>query len=111
MRVAFCGGGTGGPGYPALTVAASLRRLLGDDLQLLYIGVKGKIDAELVAREGIDFRSVSAGPLRTGNVIGTLRGMLLLLMGIVQSFGLLRRFRPDVVFATGGYGSVGVGLA
>jgi UDP-N-acetylglucosamine--N-acetylmuramyl-(pentapeptide) pyrophosphoryl-undecaprenol N-acetylglucosamine transferase len=31
--------------------------------------------------------------------------------GIAQSYRLLGRFRPDVVFATGGYGSVGVGLA
>src|SRR4051812_40532148 len=111
MRVVFCGGGTGGHVYPALTVASALRRAVAGPLDLLYIGVRGKIDAELVAREGIPFASVTAGPLRTPTKLGTLVGGLKLLAGIAQSYVLLRRFRPDVVFATGGYGSVGVGLA
>ena len=114
MRVAFCGGGTGGHVYPALTVAAALRREAerqGTPLELLYIGVRGKIDAELVAREGIPFRAVAAGPLRSRSVAGTASGMFKLMAGFVQSLRLLRGFRPDAVFATGGYGSVGVGLA
>ena len=111
MRVVFCGGGTGGHVYPALTVASALKRAVDGPLDLLYIGVRGKIDAELVARENIPFASVTAGPLRTPTRLGTVAGGLKLLAGIVQSYNLLRRFRPDVVFATGGYGSVGVGLA
>jgi UDP-N-acetylglucosamine--N-acetylmuramyl-(pentapeptide) pyrophosphoryl-undecaprenol N-acetylglucosamine transferase len=110
MRVVFTGGGTGGHVYPALTVADALRRA-HPDVQLLYIGVRGKIDAELVAREGIDFADVTAGPLRVGNPIGTARGLARLAAGAAEAFSLLGRFRPDVVFATGGYGSVGVGLA
>ena len=111
MRVVFCGGGTGGHVYPALTVAAALKRAVDGPLDLLYIGVRGKIDAELVAREGIPFAAVTAGPLRTPTVFGTIAGGFKLLAGIAQAYRLLRRFRPDVVFATGGYGSVGVGLA
>ena len=74
MRVVFCGGGTGGHVYPALTVAAALKRAVDGPLDLLYIGVRGKIDAELVAREGIPFASVTAGPLRTPTVFGTVAG-------------------------------------
>ncbi len=113
MRVVFCGGGTGGHVYPALTVAAALRRALAQSqpLDLLYVGVRGKIDGELVSREGISFRAVQAKPLRTGTVTGTAKGALALAVGVSQALGILRQFRPDVVFATGGYGSVGVGLA
>jgi UDP-N-acetylglucosamine--N-acetylmuramyl-(pentapeptide) pyrophosphoryl-undecaprenol N-acetylglucosamine transferase len=111
MRVVFCGGGTGGHVYPALTVAAALKRVVDGPLELLYIGVRGKIDRELVTREGIPFASVTAGPLRTPTPFGTVAGGFKLLAGIAQSYRLLRRFCPDVVFATGGYGSVGVGLA
>jgi UDP-N-acetylglucosamine--N-acetylmuramyl-(pentapeptide) pyrophosphoryl-undecaprenol N-acetylglucosamine transferase len=112
MRIAFCGGGTGGHVYPALAVAAALRKLTeGQALELLYIGVRGKIDEEIAAREGMAFRSVTAGPLRVGSVLGTARGGIKLAAGTAQAFSILRRFKPDVVFASGGYGSVGVGLA
>jgi UDP-N-acetylglucosamine:LPS N-acetylglucosamine transferase len=112
MRVAFCGGGTGGHVYPALAVATALRKVFqGDDLELLYIGVKGKLDADIAAREGMAFKAVTAGPLRVGSVLGTARGGLKLVAGTAQALRILQGFKPDVVFASGGYGSVGVGLA
>jgi UDP-N-acetylglucosamine--N-acetylmuramyl-(pentapeptide) pyrophosphoryl-undecaprenol N-acetylglucosamine transferase len=112
MRVVFCGGGTGGHVYPALTVADALRRSMAEGvLEMLYVGVSGKIDAELVAREGIAFRGVPAGQLRVGSPAGLAKGLLKLAAGTMASIYILRRFRPDAVFATGGYGSAGVGLA
>jgi UDP-N-acetylglucosamine--N-acetylmuramyl-(pentapeptide) pyrophosphoryl-undecaprenol N-acetylglucosamine transferase len=112
MRIAFCGGGTGGHVYPALAVVAALRKLeLPEPPELLYIGVKGKMDADIVAREGIPFTAVTAGPVRAGNVLGTAKGGLELASGTLQAYNQLRRFQPDVVFASGGYGSVGVGMA
>jgi len=78
---------------------------------MLYVGVRGRIDLELVGREGIPFEAVTAGPLRVGSALGAARGALALGLGGSEAYGILKRFRPDVVFATGGYGSVGVGLA
>jgi UDP-N-acetylglucosamine--N-acetylmuramyl-(pentapeptide) pyrophosphoryl-undecaprenol N-acetylglucosamine transferase len=114
MRVVFCGGGTGGHVYPAVTVASALRRLAsaeGLPLELLYVGVRGKRDRELVQREGMDFRDVTAGPLRASSLLGSLQGLFRLAAGTLQSYRLLGQFKPDVVFATGGYGSAGVGIA
>jgi UDP-N-acetylglucosamine--N-acetylmuramyl-(pentapeptide) pyrophosphoryl-undecaprenol N-acetylglucosamine transferase len=114
MRVVFCGGGTGGHVYPALTVAAALRgemKRLSLPVELLYIGVRGKMDAELVARESIPFQAVTAGPMRSSSPIGLTAGLLRLGLGFIEALKILRRFRPDAVFATGGYGSVGVALA
>jgi UDP-N-acetylglucosamine--N-acetylmuramyl-(pentapeptide) pyrophosphoryl-undecaprenol N-acetylglucosamine transferase len=48
--------------------------------------------------------------MRTSSVTGTAKGALKLSSGVFESLRILRRFRPDVVFVTGGYGSVGVGL-
>lgn len=113
MRVVFCGGGTGGHVYPALTVAAALKRLYGASrpVDLLYLGVRGRIDKQLVEREGIPFRAITAGPLRVGSLKGIAVGGGKLVAGFVQSFAALGTFHPDVVFATGGYGSAGVALA
>jgi UDP-N-acetylglucosamine--N-acetylmuramyl-(pentapeptide) pyrophosphoryl-undecaprenol N-acetylglucosamine transferase len=112
MRIAFCGGGTGGHVYPALAVAAALRKLTeGHEPEMLYIGVRGKLDREIATREGLQFREVTAGPLRGGSRLGTARGGMKLAAGTAQALAILRGFKPDVVFASGGYGSVGVGLA
>ncbi len=112
MRIAFCGGGTGGHVYPAMAVVAALRKLdLPEPVELLYIGVKGKMDGDIVAREDVPFKAVTAGPVRAGNLLGTAKGGLDLASGTAQSYNILRQFKPDVLFASGGYGSVGVGMA
>ena len=112
MRVVLCGGGTGGHVYPALAVASMLQKIVEDEpVELLYVGVRGRMDRDIVSRTGIPFRAVTAGPLRSSSLGGTARGSVDLVAGTAQAFSILREYQPDVVFATGGYGSVGVGLA
>lgn len=107
------GGGTGGHIYPALAVAQALRQQAGpgDAPELLYIGVRGRMDEQLVGPTGLPFQAVRAGPLRVGSPLGFVRGLANLLVGSAQAWRLLGRFRPDAVFATGGYASVPVGIA
>lgn len=110
----LAGGGTGGHVYPGLAVARALgaeMQAKGEPLELLYIGVRGRIDETIVPHEGIAFRAVSAGPLRVSSPISFVRNAMRLALGVVQSVWTLRRFRPDAVFATGGYASVPVGVA
>jgi UDP-N-acetylglucosamine--N-acetylmuramyl-(pentapeptide) pyrophosphoryl-undecaprenol N-acetylglucosamine transferase len=83
----------------------------GEPLELLYIGVRGRVDETIVPREGIAFRAVAAGPLRVSSPISFARNIVRLAVGIVQSFAALRPFKADAVFATGGYASVPVGIA
>lgn len=113
MKVILSGGGTGGHVYPALAVAAALRRELTEreSLEVLYIGVRGRLDDLIVGREGLPFRAVRAGPLRVGSPWGVARGLVNLLLGTWQALHILRSFRPDAVFATGGYASAPVGIA
>ncbi len=110
----LAGGGTGGHVYPGIATARALEaemRARGGDLTMLYIGVRGRIDETIVPREGIDFRAVSAGPMRVASPLVFARNMLKLAIGVVQSLRILRGFKPDIVFATGGYASVPVGVA
>ena len=107
------GGGTGGHVYPALAVASALRRELGEgeELDLLYIGTRGRAEDELVARAGVPFRAVRAGALRVGAPWAMARGLFNLVLGTVQALRILGRVKPQVVFATGGYASVPVAVA
>ncbi len=110
----FAGGGTGGHVYPGIAVARALQAELeaaGEALDLLYIGVAGRVDETIVPAEGFAFRTVPAGPLRVSSPIAFASNMIKLARGVAQSLAILRSFKPDAVFATGGYASVPVGTA
>jgi UDP-N-acetylglucosamine--N-acetylmuramyl-(pentapeptide) pyrophosphoryl-undecaprenol N-acetylglucosamine transferase len=79
-------------------------------VELLYIGVKGRVDERIVPAEGVPFKAVAGGQVRVGPV-GGLIGLARLALGSLQALVMLRRERPDAVFATGGYASVPVGVA
>ncbi len=110
----LAGGGTGGHVYPGLAIARALgveMKARSENLDLLYIGVRGRIDETIVPREGIAFKAVSAGPLRVSSPISFVTNVAKLGLGVLQSLWALMRFKPDAVFATGGYASVPVGVA
>ena len=114
MRLALSGGGTAGHVYPGLAVAAALRRQLdkrGEPLALLYLGVRGRVDEQLLAKEDIDFRAITASALRVRSPLRFAKGMANLAVGAMQARKHLRQFRPQAVFATGGYASAPVALA
>ena len=106
MRIIVSGGGTGGHVYPVLTVLDALKRIIqsrGNQMHALYVGGTGGIEAELSEGVGIPFESISVGGLR-GLSPGTMfRNSVKLARGVAQSLSIVRRFRPDVLFATGGY--------
>ena len=114
MRLALSGGGTAGHIYPCLAVALALRQRLAqhdEPLALLYLGGRGRVDEQVLAGEGIDFRPVRASALRVRSPLRFGRGLIDLARGAVQARGHLRQFHPQAVFATGGYASAPVAIA
>ena len=63
MKVILSGGGTGGHVYPALAVGQALRHG-SNGVELLYVGVRGRLDEAIVQPAGLRFEAVHAGPLR-----------------------------------------------
>lgn len=110
VRVILAGGGTGGHVYPGICVARALQ-VANRDTELLYVGIRGRIDEKIVPAEGLAFRAISAGALRVSSPIAFAGNSLRLAWGVLQSSWILMRFKPDAVFATGGYASVPVGVA
>ena len=51
-RIILSGGGTGGHIYPAVAVAEALRRRLGDEVELLFVGAEGKMEMEKIPALG-----------------------------------------------------------
>lgn len=104
------GGGTGGHVYPALAVAAALRRRQ-PLAELTYIGGQGGLEQAIVGRTPLPFCEVAAAPLRGRDPREIGGGLWRLARGLRQAHQLLQRLAPEVVLATGGYVCVPVALA
>ncbi len=107
MKYLMTGGGTGGHLYPALAVARELAK--DPDNELLYVGIRGRAEEKILGNDRKDPRiplvfATSAGfPGRNPRLL--VEFALKLGFGCLQAMGHLLKFKPDLVFATGGYAS------
>jgi UDP-N-acetylglucosamine--N-acetylmuramyl-(pentapeptide) pyrophosphoryl-undecaprenol N-acetylglucosamine transferase len=110
-RVAVTGGGSGGHIMPLVAVAESLRRKLGDQVDFLYIGSKGKIEIDAMNEAHIPTKFILTGKLRRYFSWRNMTDAVRMPIGCFQSLWYLLRYMPDAVFSKGGYVSVPVVLA
>jgi len=109
VRVVIAGGGTGGHTSAGLAVAAALGK---DGADVHWIGSHEGIEARRVPEAGLAFYPISTGKLRRYWDRQNVSDLVLRVpAGFVQSWRLLRRLRPDVLFSVGGFVSVPPALA
>lgn len=101
-HILVAGGGTGGHLFPALAIADEIKNLQ-PDAAFLFLGTRGKIEARVVPQRGYAFRTIWISGFHRGLTIDNLLFPLKVLVSLVQSFFVIRQFRPDVVIGTGGY--------
>ncbi len=109
MRVLVSGGGTGGHIYPALAVAMQLREKY--QAEVLFLGSDDGLETEIVPAAGFRLATVKAGKLRRYISWQTITGVIRVPLGMIQAINIVGKFRPGVVFTSGGYVAVPAGLA
>jgi UDP-N-acetylglucosamine--N-acetylmuramyl-(pentapeptide) pyrophosphoryl-undecaprenol N-acetylglucosamine transferase len=109
MKVVIAGGGTGGHLYPGIAVARELLKESGNEA--LFVGTEQGIEARVLPKEGFAVRFITVGKLKGMKLLPMLKTMAALPLGMLQSLGLLRESKPDVVLGMGGYASGPIGLA
>lgn len=106
LRLVIGGGGTGGHTVPALAALDALRAQI--DVEVLWIGSRRGVERRFAEQNNIPFRWIPTGKLRRDPTPRTLLDLAAVPLGILAAASLIRTFRPDVVFGTGGYVSVPV---
>jgi UDP-N-acetylglucosamine--N-acetylmuramyl-(pentapeptide) pyrophosphoryl-undecaprenol N-acetylglucosamine transferase len=102
--IAVTGGGTGGHIFPNLSLIEELKkRGVGD---IIWIGAKGGKEAEWAGKAGVDFYGVAAGKLRRYFSFRNATDLLRIACGVFQSFLILAKRKPDLLFSKGGFVSV-----
>jgi len=104
VSVAFTGGGSAGHIYPGLAVAAHLKKL--SPCRVFWIGRNKGMDKEIVEKAGLEFFGVSAGKLRRNFSLQNAVDVFKVGAGFFQSWRILGREKPALLFSKGGYVSV-----
>jgi UDP-N-acetylglucosamine--N-acetylmuramyl-(pentapeptide) pyrophosphoryl-undecaprenol N-acetylglucosamine transferase len=101
VDVLIAGGGTGGHTSPGLAVAAALRER---GLSCAWVGSVAGIEARVVPAHGLPYDAIPTGKLRRywdwRNVADLTVNVP---AGVLAAVGVVRKRRPRVVFATGGF--------
>lgn len=98
--IVFTGGGTAGHVTPNI---ALINQLKSEGWTISYIGSEKSIEQSMMNQLGIPFFSVSSGKLRRYFSFKNFLDPFKIIKGIIQSFLLLRKLKPDVVFSKGGF--------
>jgi UDP-N-acetylglucosamine--N-acetylmuramyl-(pentapeptide) pyrophosphoryl-undecaprenol N-acetylglucosamine transferase len=124
-KLILTGGGTAGHITPLLAVAEELKKR-NQDMKLVYIGHKDDSNLRLINESGLITKSylIFAGKYRrypTHSLLQkvfnlkrhflNVRDIIFTTLGILQSFIIMIKLKPDAVFMKGGYVGVPVGLA
>lgn len=109
MRILMAGGGTGGHLFPGLALARELERKRSDCV-ISFIGTRHGLDLEIVPRAGFPIDVLAAG---RGSPFSRVKldNLPRFIISIFQSIKLIRRYKPDVVVALGGFAAAAPGIA
>jgi UDP-N-acetylglucosamine--N-acetylmuramyl-(pentapeptide) pyrophosphoryl-undecaprenol N-acetylglucosamine transferase len=103
-KVIISGGGTGGHIFPAIAIANALRTL-EPDIEILFVGAKGKMEMEKVPAAGYPIEGLWISGLQRSLTWSNLAFPLKVISSIYKASGILNRFKPQVAVGVGGYAS------
>ena len=103
-RVIIAGGGTGGHIFPAIAIANALIRN-APDIEVLFVGAKGKMEMEKVPQAGFHIRGIDIEGFNRSSLIKNIWLPFKIIKSIFQVRKIVRSFKPDAVIGVGGYSS------
>ena len=110
FRLLVAGGGTGGHLFPGIAVAEEFLRR-DRSTQVLFVGTGRPVEAEILGKRGLPTKSITAAGFKGKGLLGRMRSLFSLPLGLYQSLKIIAGFKPDMVLGVGGYVSGPVGVA
>lgn len=100
------GGGTGGHIWPLITLA----KKLSQKYRIIFVGQKGGMEEPIVLKEKLIFEGINCAKLQGLSVLNPMT-WITIIRGFFQSWRLVVKYRPRLIFAKGGFVSFPVALA
>ena len=101
-RLLIAGGGTGGHLFPGIAIA---REFMTRNAQnaVLFVSTGNPFERKTLSRAGFALQAVSVAGIKGRGIWQKLKSLALIPLGIVQSVGIIRNFKPDLVLGVGSY--------
>ena len=104
-KILLTGGGTGGSVAPLLALADELGF---ENFKFLWVGTRRGIEKQMVSKENIRFKAIASGKLRRYFSLRNLIDPLFIIIGFIQSFFIILKYRPNWIITAGSFVSVPV---
>ena len=99
-RVIIAGGGTGGHIFPAIAIANAMRKEEAD-IEILFIGAKGKMEMEKVPQAGYKIEGLDIAGFNRSSLIKNVSLPFKLIKSFLQVKSIFKKFKPDAVIGVG----------
>jgi UDP-N-acetylglucosamine--N-acetylmuramyl-(pentapeptide) pyrophosphoryl-undecaprenol N-acetylglucosamine transferase len=103
-KIIIAGGGTGGHIFPAIAIANALKNLL-PDIEILFVGAKGKMEMEKVPQAGYEIEGLDIAGFDRSSMLKNIGLPFKLAKSFLQVRRIMQSFKPDAVIGVGGYSS------
>lgn len=104
LNILISGGGTGGHIFPALSIAAALRRR-HPDCNILFVGAENRMEMERVPAAGYEIIGLPVAGFARKQLWRNFGVVIKLVKSLLRARRIVRRFRPDIAIGVGGYAS------
>jgi UDP-N-acetylglucosamine--N-acetylmuramyl-(pentapeptide) pyrophosphoryl-undecaprenol N-acetylglucosamine transferase len=103
-RFIISGGGTGGHIYPAIAIANELKARF-PKADILFVGASDKMEMQKVPQAGYSIKGLWIAGIQRKLTFQNAMFPFKLVSSLAKSFGIIKKFKPDVVIGTGGFAS------
>lgn len=104
MKIIISGGGTGGHVFPAISIGQALLDI-HPDCELLFVGARGKLEMQKVPAAGFNIIGLPVTGFQRRLTYRNALFFWYLLVSMIKSRAILKKFKPDAVVGVGGYAS------
>ena len=102
LRIMIAAGGTGGHVFPAIAIADAIRSA-HPSTRFLFVGTRDRMEWKTVPAAGYEIAPIWISGLHRRLTLKNLLFPLKLIISLLQSRALIRRFRPHVMISCGGF--------
>jgi len=102
MRLVITGGGTGGHLFPGISLGQTMMTAYPGS-EVLFIGTERKVDKAALADLGFTIMTIKSQGIKGKSPAAKIKAMLQQPAALFEAAGIIRKFKPDLVFGVGGY--------